>query len=125
MTDILKNIKEQLNAKITDANFEGANIVLYTDNENFFREGEGRIKEIVEQIKKRVELRADEKILTNQEEAKKIIKKIVPEEAEITDILFDEHRSIVVIEAKRPGLVIGKQGSIFSDIRKQTLWTPQ
>ncbi len=125
MTDILKSIKEQLNAKITDANFEGANIVIYTDNENFFKEGEGKIKEIVEQIKKRVELRADEKILTGQEEAKAIIRKIVPEEAEITEILFDEHRSIVVIEAKKPGLVIGKQGSIFSDIRKQTLWTPQ
>jgi KH/beta-lactamase-domain protein len=125
MTDILKSIKEQLNAKITDANFEGANIVLYTDNENFFREGEGKMKEIVEQIKKRVELRADEKILTSQDEAKKKIKEIVPEEAEITEILFDEHRSIVVIEAKKPGLVIGKQGSLFSEIRKQTLWTPQ
>jgi len=78
MTDILKNIKEQLNAKITDANFEGANIVLYTDNENFFREGEGKIKEIVEQIKKRVELRVDPKILSNQEEAKKEIKKRGP-----------------------------------------------
>jgi len=125
MTDILKSIKEQLSAKITDANFEGANIVLYTDNENFFREGEGKIKEIVEQIKKRVELRADEKILPSQEEAKKKIHEIVPEEAEITDILFDSSRSIVVVEAKKPGLVIGKQGSIFSDIRKETLWTPQ
>ncbi|MFZ1970992.1 MAG: beta-CASP ribonuclease aCPSF1 [Candidatus Nanoarchaeia archaeon] len=125
MTDILKSIKEQLNAKITEANFEGANIVLYTDNENFFKEGEGKIKEIVEQIKKRVELRADEKILTEKEEAKKIIRKIVPEEAEITDILFDDHRSIVVIEAKKLGLVIGKMGSLFSDIRRQTFWTPQ
>ncbi len=125
MTDILKNIKEQLNAKITEANFEGANIVLYTDNENFFKEGEGKIKEIVEQIKKRVELRADEKILPDKEDARKKIKQIVPEEAEITDILFDDHRSIVVIEAKKPGLVIGKQGSIFSEIRRETLWTPQ
>jgi hypothetical protein len=125
MTEILKDIKEKLNAKITEANFEGANIVLYTDNENFFKEGESKIKEIVEQIKKRVELRADEKILTKQDEAKEIIKKIVPAEAEITDILFDEHRSIVVIEAKKPGLVIGKQGSIFSDIRRESLWTPQ
>ncbi|HTZ42159.1 MAG TPA: beta-CASP ribonuclease aCPSF1 [Candidatus Omnitrophota bacterium] len=125
MTDILKSIKEQLNAKITDANFEGANIVLYTDNENFFAQGEGKIKEIVEQIKKRVELRADEKILTSQDDAKKKIKEIVPSDAEITEILFDESRSIVVIEAKRPGLVIGKQGSLFSEIRKKTLWTPQ
>lgn len=125
MADILKNIKEQLNTKLSEANFEGANIVLYTDNENFFKEGEGKIKEIVEQIKKRVELRADPKILPSPEETEKKIRKIIPEEAEITDIFFDYHRSIVVIEAKKPGLVIGKQGSIFSDIRQETLWTPQ
>ena len=53
--EILKNIKERL-SHITDASFEGANIVLYTDNEGFFREGGARIKEIVDEIKKRIEL---------------------------------------------------------------------
>src|SRR3989304_2211889 len=51
MTDILKHITEKLQSRVTEANFEGANIVLYTDNENFFREGEGRIKELVDEIK--------------------------------------------------------------------------
>src|SRR4030043_419762 len=46
-------------------------------------------------------------------------------EAEITNIIFDTQRSIVVIEAKKPGMVIGKQGSILNEIRKTTLWTPQ
>ena len=44
--DILKNITSKLEGKITEAGFEGANIVLYTDNEKFFKEGEGKIKEI-------------------------------------------------------------------------------
>ncbi len=123
--DILKSIKERLHGKITDANFEGANIVLYTDNENFFIEGEGKIKEIVDDIKKRVELRADQKILPSQEEVEKKIREIVPKEAEITEILFDFYRSIVLIEAKKPGMVIGKQGSILDEIKKTTLWTPQ
>jgi len=123
--DILKNIKDRLVSKITDASFEGANIVLYTDNEKFFKEGESRIKEIVNDIKKRVELRADQKILKDKEETEKIIKEIVPAEAEITDVIFDFHRSIVVIEAKKPGLVIGKQGSIINEIKFQTLWAPQ
>jgi hypothetical protein len=34
------------------------------------------------------------------------------------------HRSIVVIEAKKPGMVIGKQGSILNDIKKSTFWLP-
>ena len=125
MLEILKNITERLPGLVQEANFEGANIVLYTKNENFFLEGESRIKEIVNDIKKRIELRADTKILTEPEIVEKKIKEIVPTEAEITDILFDLHRSIVTIEAKKPGLVIGKQGSILEEIRKQTLWSPQ
>ncbi len=122
---ILKTITEKLQGKITDAGFEGANIVLYTDNANFFREGEGKIKEIVNELKKRIELRADTKILPDPEETEKEIRKLVPEEAEITNIIFDVQRSIVIIEAKKPGLVIGKGGSILDEIRKKTLWTPQ
>ncbi len=123
--DILKNVKDQISEEINEATFEGANIVLYTENEIFFKEGEVKIKKVVDQIKKRIELRADQKILLPQEKAEKEIKKIVPQDAEITNIIFDVHRSIVIIEAKKPGLVIGKQGSILDDIKKQTLWTPQ
>jgi len=123
--DILKNIKEQLDTNITEANFEGANIVLYTDNEKFFKEGEAKIKQIVDQIKKRIELRADQNILTEQKIAEEKIRKIIPEEAEITNIIFDVQRSIVVLEAKKPGIVIGKQGSILEEIKKTTLWIPQ
>ncbi len=123
--DILQNIKDQLHGKVTDAGFEGANIVLYTDNEKFFREGEGKIKEIVSQIKKRIELRADQKILPDEKKTEEEIRKIVPSDAEVTDVIFDFHRSIVVIEAKKPGLVIGKQGSILEEIKQKTLWSPQ
>ncbi len=123
--DILKQITEQLHGDITEASFEGANIVLYTDNTKFFREGESKIKEIVDQIKKRVELRADQKIILEQEKTEAEIRKIVPQEAEITGLIFDVQRSIVIIEAKKPGMVIGKQGSILNEIRNATLWTPQ
>ncbi len=123
--EILDRIKDKLHGKVKEANFEGANIVLYTDNENFFKDGEGEIKKIVDEIKKRIELRADQKILPTKEATEKKIREIIPEDAEITDILFDAPRSIVVIEAKKPGLVIGKQGSILDDIRRETLWVPQ
>ncbi len=123
--DILKTITDQLETNITEAGFEGANIVLYTDNENFFKTGEAKIKEIVDQVKKRIELRVDKKILLDKEKTEAEIKKIVPKDAEIVNIIFDIQRSIVIIEAKKPGMVIGKQGSILEEIRKKTLWTPQ
>ena len=123
--DILKTVTDRLAGKIKEASFEGANIVLYTDNENFFKDGESEIKKIVNDIKKRIELRADEKILMEKEDAEKEIRKIVPVEAEITEIIFDIQRSIVVIEAKKPGLVIGKMGSILDEVKRATMWSPQ
>ena len=125
MTDILKSIQKDLPKVISSANFEGANIVLYTNDETFFREGEGKIKEIVSKIKKRIELRADPKILIDNEKTEKQIKEIVPKEAEITSIIFDIQRSIVIIEAKKPGMVIGKAGAILQEIKSKTLWIPQ
>ena len=123
--DILKTVTDRLDKKIKEASFEGANIVLYTDNANFFKDGEGEIKKIVNDIKKRIELRADESILLSKEETENEIKRIVPVDAEVTDIIFDAQRSIVVIEAKKPGLVIGKQGSILDEVKRATMWSPQ
>ncbi|MBI2448810.1 beta-CASP ribonuclease aCPSF1 [Candidatus Pacearchaeota archaeon] len=126
MADIIKNILSKLpKGVITDAIYEGANIVLYTSDANFFRESEHYIKRIVDEIKKRVELRAESSILQKKEEAEQFIRKIVPEEANITNIIFDVQRGVVIIEAKKPGLVIGKQGSILHEIKKQILWFPQ
>jgi KH/beta-lactamase-domain protein len=124
MADILKSIKDELPKAIKDATFEGANIVLYTDDKDFFKNGESRIKEVVDKVKKRIELRADKGILASEEETDKTIRALVPEEAEITNIIFDVQRSALIIEAKKPGLVIGKQGSILNDIKKSTMWSP-
>lgn len=123
MADILKSIKEELPKVISDATFEGANIVLYTDDKDFFKTGESKVKSVVDKIKKRIELRAEKSILLSETETEKTIRALVPEEAEITNIIFDLQRSSVIIEAKKPGLVIGKQGSILNDIRKSTFWS--
>src|SRR3989344_3186695 len=124
MTDIIKSIIDELPKVITDAIFEGANIVLYADDKEFIRKGEEKIREIVSKVKKRIELRADQKILASQEETEKTIRALVPEEAEIENIIFDIQRSTVIIEAKKPGMVIGKQGSLLDDIRNSTMWSP-
>ncbi len=124
-TDILKDIQKELPKVISSANFEGANIVLYTDDMDFFKDNIGVIKELVNKFKKRIELRADPKLLKSEEETQKEIKKIIPEDAGLTEILFDPQRSIVVIEAKRPGLVIGKSGLLLKDIKDKTFWVPQ
>ena len=124
MADILKSIKDELPKVISDAIFEGANIVLYTEDKDFFRSGDSKVKEIVGKIKKRIELRAEKSILLSESDTEKTIRALVPEEAEITTVIFDVQRSSVIIEAKRPGLVIGKQGSILNDVKRSTFWSP-
>ena len=125
MVDILKDVQKELPKVISSANFEGANIVLYTNDMDFFKDNGGKIRELVGKFKKRIELRADSKLLKDEEETEKIIKDTVPEDAEVTNILFDPQRSIVIIEAKRPGLVIGKEGIILKDVKNQSFWIPQ
>ena len=125
MNEISKEILKHLPAdKISDINFEAANIVLYTKDKDFFLNNNGVVKQVVDSIKKRVELRPDPSITMDIEKAEEEIKKLIPEEAGIGNIIFDPQRSGVVIEAEKPGLAIGKQGSILRDIRAKTFWVP-
>ena len=57
--EILKSIPEE---KISDAVFEGANIVLYTKDKDFFLDNNGLIKNIVDDIKKENDLDEAEKL---------------------------------------------------------------
>ncbi len=125
MANIIKEILKFLpEDKISEAVFEGANIVLYTKDKDFFLNNDGAIKKVVDEIKKRIELRPDPAILLDQEDAEKKIRELMPEEAGVSNVLFDPQRSIVVIEAEKLGLAIGKQGSLLQEIRKETLWVP-
>ncbi len=125
MSKIIKEIMKDIPSnKISSAVFEGANIVLYTkDKDYFFNHGDS-IKNIVNKIKKRIELRPDPAITMKIEEAEKEIRKIIPEEAAIAQVIFDAERSRVIIEAEKPGLAIGKQGSLLREVRTKTLWIP-
>ena len=126
MADILKTIEEKLPRGVVSSTiFEGANIVVYTSDTAFFKNGDSAIKEVVSTIKKRVELRADKKLLMPTEEAEAKIRQIIPDEAEVSQIIFDVQRSIVLIETKKPGLAIGKSGSLLREVKAETLWTPQ
>jgi hypothetical protein len=125
MSDILKEILKKIpEDRISSAGFEGANIVLYTKDEDFFLDNRGVIKEIVDELKKRIELRPDPSIVMDLEKAEKEIRKIIPEEAGISNINFDTQRSRVIIEAEKPGLAIGKEGEVLRTIRAKTLWVP-
>ena len=127
MADILKEVLKFIpdSTVISDSVFEGANIVLYTKSKEFFLNNNGLIRGIVDSIKKRVELRPDPSITMDREKAEDVIRKLIPSDAGLSQIIFDVQRSIVVIEAEKPGVAIGKSGEILKQIKEKTLWIPE
>lgn len=111
--------------KISRIELEGAEIIVYTKDQEFFQNCDEKVKEVVSEIKKRIEIRAEKDLLKKEEETKKIIEEIVPKNAEITEIYFEPERSIVIIAGKKPGIIIGKGGETFKKIKKSTFWTPR
>lgn len=126
-TNILKELREKLpsDAKISEVKFEGSEIVMYTKSRDFFRNSEEPVKRVVRELKKRIEIRPDLSITMDLEKAKEAINKIVPEGAGIKAVYFEPELGKVVIEAQKPGLVIGKGGETFKRIKNETMWLPK
>ncbi len=122
LREALKYVPDK--ADIVESEFEGANIVFYTKNREFFLENGEVIKNIVDAVKKRVELRPDLSLLMDEEKAEKEIRKLIPEEAGLTNVIFDAPRSKVILEAIKPGLAIGKSGELLKEIKKSICWIP-
>ncbi|MFH0956265.1 MAG: beta-CASP ribonuclease aCPSF1 [Candidatus Aenigmatarchaeota archaeon] len=124
---LLKDLEANLpkDAQITEAKFEGSEMILYTKNVEFFKRSDETVRAIVSSVKKRIEIRPDQSITMEAEKAKKIIEDIVPKEAEIKAIYFEPELGKVVIESSKPGLVIGKGGETFRRIKSETCWLPQ
>lgn len=112
-------------AEVSRIEFEGPRLAIYTKKPEILLEQSYIITDLVNKIRKRVILRCDPSIRMNEEEAKKAIEKIVSPEAEITQMFFDPVVGEVIIEARKPGLVISKNGLTFQEIIKTTKWRPR
>jgi KH/beta-lactamase-domain protein len=120
---ILENIPPQ--AEVTRIEFEGPALAVYTKKPEVLVEQSYIIADIVKLIRKRIVVRSDPSIRAKERDTERIIKEIVSTEAEITNINFDPSLGEVIIEAKKPGVVIGKNGGVLQEIIKQTHWRPR
>lgn len=119
---IYNNIPRE--AGIVRVEYEGPEIAVYLKNPSVLIDKMDIIRNIAKEIKKRIVIKAEKSARKDQKEAIEIIKNIVPAEAQITRIEFDEDLGEVIIKAKKPGLVIGKSGSIQQRIFFETFWRP-
>ncbi|MHA1917689.1 MAG: beta-CASP ribonuclease aCPSF1 [Candidatus Ranarchaeia archaeon] len=129
--DSLKEIKESIyqvfpkKEDITEIEFEGPEIAVYTKNPKGLLDDDSLVKSIAKKIRKRIVTRSDPSIRIPQEETIRRIRKLVPEEAEISSIEFDDNVGEVIVEAHKPGLVIGRNGVTLKEIIKETSWRPK
>lgn len=127
--DRLKELKELINRKVpsgitvSDVEFEGPELVIYTDDPKQFADQADLIRVLARDLRKRIVVRPN--VLEDPEKAYDEIKRIVAENAGITDIFFDPDTGEVLIEAEKPGVVIGKNGATLRDITKSIGWTPK
>ncbi len=126
LKDIVKKINDIMpkNCEVTKVEPEGLSTVIYIKNIRAFYENDRLIKELAGALKKKVTIRVDPTELTPVDRAEKTIRELVPHEAEIKKITFVPDMCEVRIEAIKPGLVIGKGGSILKEIMLQTSWAP-
>lgn len=124
--DIVKKIEEIMpkDCDISKVEPEGLSTVIYIKNIEAFYRNDRLIKELASALKKKVTIRVDPKELMPPEKAKKKIEELVPVEAQIKDITFVPEMCEVRIEAVKPGLVIGKGGSILKEVMLNTKWAP-
>jgi len=123
MSVILENMPKE--AEVTRIEFEGPRLAIYVRNVNLLLEQSHVITDIVNLLHKRIVVRSDASVRMPENDAEEIIKKLIPAEAEITSTNFDPSLGEVIIEAKKPGLVIGKDGLTLQEIIKSTGWRPR
>ena len=114
--DLAKSFRD---LAITEVLPEGPAIVIYTRRIDLVGNDE-IAKRAAKRVKKRMEIRADKSIRAPEDEAREIIKNIVPPEAGILSMVFDDSRDIVYIFAEDPGLVIGHSGELRREIIRRT-----
>jgi len=120
---VLEHVPKQ--AEVTRIEFEGPALAVYTKKPEVLMEQSYVVADIVNLIRKRIVVRSDPSVRLPEKDAEKLTHEIVSREAEITNMSFDPSLGEVIIEAKKPGLVIGKNGAVLQEIVKQTRWRPR
>ena len=127
----LEETKAQIEAEIpndisvTDVAYEGPELVVYTRHPKQFARDGDLIRSLASKLRKRITVRPHPDVLAPPAAAELEIREIIPEDAGVTDLDFHEDTGEVVIEAEKPGLVIGRHGATLREITQEVGWTPE
>ncbi|GAB7013501.1 beta-CASP ribonuclease aCPSF1 [Halolamina salina] len=127
----LEELKSEIEAEIpstisiTDVKYEGPELVVYTRDPKEFAGDGNLVRQLASKLRKRITVRPDPDVLSRPGEAREKVMDVIPEEAGVEDLDFHEDTGEVVIEAEKPGMVIGRHGSTLREITREVGWTPE
>ena len=127
LDEIESTITNQLPDRIsvTDVTYEGPELVIYTrDPKEFARNGD-LVRNLAGQLRKRITVRPEPDSLTPEADARAAVLDVIPDKADVSELDFHEDTGEVVIQAAKPGMVIGRHGSTLREITKKVGWTPE
>ena len=127
LESITETIESEIPADISVSRvtYEGPELVIYTDTPRKFAERDRLIRELANTVRKRISVRPAPGTQTDPAEAEAIIRDLLPDEAGVTSLEFYPETGEVLIEAEKPGLVVGRRASTLREITREVGWTPE
>jgi KH/beta-lactamase-domain protein len=129
-TNPLERVKTEVESEIPDdlsvsrVSYEGPELIIYTETPREFAERDDAVRKLASSIRKRITVRPAPGTQASPASAEPRILDIVPEEAGISNLEFYPATGEVLIEAEKPGLVIGRRASTLREITRDVGWTP-
>ena len=127
LEEIQSTIEQEIpnDITITEVRYEGPELVVYTRNPKRFASDGNLVRQLASTLRKRITVRPDPGVLPPAGQAREQVLAVIPEEAGVTDLDFHPDTGEVVIEAQKPGMVIGRHGSTLREITQEVGWTPE
>lgn len=128
--ELLSNIRSliftnfPLEAELKRIEFEGPEIALYCRKPEVVMNNSEAVKKLAKLLKKRIVIRSDPEARLSKEETIRMLRELIPPEADVKNYTFDEDKGEVIVEALRPGVVIGEGGSLLREVLAKTGWRP-
>jgi KH/beta-lactamase-domain protein len=111
--------------RIESVSFEGPVLVVYTPDVEKFAARDRLVPDLASSLQKRITIRPTPDALVPAAEAEPRIRETIPDDAGVETLEFDAETGEVLIEARKPGLVIGRHGNTLDEIRGSVGWTPE
>lgn len=102
--------------------FEASLVVLYVKNYDKFAGNTSIPRSLAQTLRRRVDIRPDPDTLASTDDVEEKIRKLVPEEADMVGINFNEGTGEAIVEAIKPSAVRGSNGDLLGALKSETGW---